>query len=239
MTDVRSPAWKVLAAAPMPEAEFWQLVDKLGWRKGADSKAIKKQVMKLLPTYEECESARAAMRKLEGQLYGVITKYEKANDVSAGLGDDSFGDLIAHIIGLGKGEFEASVKDPRRAIERGKKGDYTESFAYCFPYEDDYKKQGNVGAFKEWAQRNQKNYRAVLKIPFYREIHDDAKVIIEAMGKIIAGDVQGFLDTQGPVEQALKNIDQHVEKLREMLSEFDSSPWGVKNMYGDVKESLQ
>jgi len=71
------------------------------------------------------------------ELYKRIEKYEQANDTHCGDygGDDSFGDMIHHVIGLGEAKFNEIMEDPSKLNGM----DFVESFGYCMPYEEDYK----------------------------------------------------------------------------------------------------
>lgn len=58
---------------------------------------------------------------------------------------DSWDDTTAHIIGLGREEFERHIETPRLIFEREENTDYRESFAYCIPHSKDYKKLTDKG----------------------------------------------------------------------------------------------
>ena len=138
----------------MDENEFWAIVETLGWgTKTTDYDVVKTNLMKQLPR-KTARDLRTVFRYLSENLYREITSYEKHHNVSAGLGDDSFGDLIAHIIGLGRSEYVAVMYDPSLAIGRAKKHDFTESFSYCLPYDSDYDNpdppKSEVGPMKLW-----------------------------------------------------------------------------------------
>ena len=51
---------------------------------------------------------------------------------------DSWGDTIAHTIGLGRKEYERCLSEPIRLIDREQKRDYRESLSYCLPHDEDY-----------------------------------------------------------------------------------------------------
>jgi len=50
--------------------------------------------------------------------------------------DDSFGDLVSHIIGMGKNEFDAVMLDPSKARIRALSHDYEEGFCYLGQFND-------------------------------------------------------------------------------------------------------
>lgn len=133
----------MILASAMPEAEFWRIVDGLGWgTKTTDYKALNKYLRKTL-SEEGVGSLRTTLSKVESRLYKAIEGWERESGKSCGLGDDGFSDLIAHIVGLGKKEYDAVLRDPQQAYDRahakyGTKGGFTESFNYAIPYESDY-----------------------------------------------------------------------------------------------------
>lgn len=118
---------------------FWEIVSKVGWgRHHTDSKRGKSVLKKELPSVEAMEDFRETCRFLRTHLDDIVTDYEKQNNVSCGLGDDGFNDLLNHIIGLGREEYIRVLEDPSLAIKRGVENKFTESFSYCIPYPSDY-----------------------------------------------------------------------------------------------------
>jgi len=112
--------------------EFWDKVAQIGWgTKTTDYGTIKRDLLKAW-TPEKAEK----MSDVFGMLSNAL--YVKCDKVVDGVGDDSFGDLRAHIIGLGREEFNRVMENPKLAQERINKGDYKESFSYCLPYASDY-----------------------------------------------------------------------------------------------------
>ena len=62
----------------------------------------------------------------------------KLSRVVSGVGDDSYSDLKAHIVGSGKELYDAVMNDPSIAQRIIDKYEYHESFSYAFPYDDDW-----------------------------------------------------------------------------------------------------
>ena len=73
---------------------------------------------------------------------------------------DSWDDTTAHIIGLGKEEFDRHIENPRLIFEREKKMDYRESFAYCIPHPHDYEKLTDDG-FEDFIEETRNELREV------------------------------------------------------------------------------
>lgn len=134
----------------MNEEKFWQVVERVNWYgtwKRKDAVDVGKAVMlTVLPTKEDMDAFRKVYSEKQGKLYSALETWEKEDECwhtghnprSFGLGDDSFGDLIAHVIGCGREEYDAVMRDPERAHKRALSYDFGESFSYCIPWDDDY-----------------------------------------------------------------------------------------------------
>ena len=135
----------------MDEDTFWRIVDSINWKEIKNLKKAyiigKKTVMKAL-SYEEATTFGDTVSKLSSSVYDLIASMDDLP------GDDGTSDLIAHIIGLGKETFYASINDVNLISARIEANDYVESFAYCVPYEDDYEKSDpEKPCLKEWSGR--------------------------------------------------------------------------------------
>ena len=107
---------------------FWEKVAELGW--GTETTDYTKLQRRILETWtpEFTASFRKQMDELSHRLYVALTK--DIRDV----GDDSFGDLIAHIVGLGHEKYEAVLADHTVAQKMVDDSEYKESFSYAIPY---------------------------------------------------------------------------------------------------------
>lgn len=129
----------------MSESQFWKIVDGLGWgTRTTDYDAIKQLLMQRLSA-QQSEEMRTTFARLREQLRGAMTDRAAGMSIDMwNLGDDSFDDLISHIIGLGQREYERVLRDPQRAMPRarlgahGPRSGFTESFSYVIPWEEDY-----------------------------------------------------------------------------------------------------
>ena len=139
------------------EKTMWEAIESIGWGTGPEK--LKSDVVKsgLLREWDR-EFARQVLDFVsdrESQLYERLEDWSDQNDKEFGIGDDSFGDLLAHIVGLGQLEFKAVMEDPQKALDRanakdGTPASYVENFTYVLPYVfddeedpygmDDYKK---------------------------------------------------------------------------------------------------
>lgn len=126
------------------------------------------------------------------ELYKCIEKFEHANDTHCGSygGDDSFGDMIHHVIGLGKDKFNEIMEDPSKLNGM----DFVESFSYCMPYEEDYKMLSEDYHVERATQAVVELARMVTE---NAPSGQDVMVIKELMNRfllIIAGDVHGAME---------------------------------------------
>jgi hypothetical protein len=126
-------AWDALMrhATPMPEPAFWLLVDQLGWgRSSTDISALAQELArKLTPVELEAMSDRLFERR--SALARHLEEWEeRKGKQQIEAGDDSFSDLVCHIIGLGELEYRRVLAKPQLAAKRARARDYSESFSY-------------------------------------------------------------------------------------------------------------
>ena len=122
--------------------EGWNLIADIGWgTKTTDCKAIAREYfaklgkngMKLLEDFVD-----ARWRDLDT----CIKVWETNSGRTLELGsDDSYSDLIYHIVGLGEAKYYKVMHNPVLAEERSKAGNYKESFGYCFQPPDPVRTQ--------------------------------------------------------------------------------------------------
>lgn len=133
---------------------FWEIVALINWgedHEDIDIDKMKLRLMRLLSP-EEAEQLSERSREMGGKLAKAIRDWERRTHQEMDAHGDSWDDLLNHIVGCGKEEFTRTVEDPRHALVRYQSYDYTESFAYCIPWKDDYKKLG-LEFYKKWARR--------------------------------------------------------------------------------------
>lgn len=121
--------------------EFWKVVDDLGWAtKTFDYEKLNQQ---LIESKYNMRSLIEIFYRYKVILKSTIFQWENITNTRLGIGDDSFDDLVSHIIGLGQEEYERVMANPELAYDRAKwardpKNDrkqssgYIESFAYVF-----------------------------------------------------------------------------------------------------------
>jgi len=115
--------------------QFWAEVALIGWKENGneDSSLVQKNLLRRWDD-EFCESMRDIHGEFTTELAQAVEKTERATGESSECGDDGFGDLMSHMVGLGKDAYEAALADPMLVIKRGQKHKYEECFSYCLPY---------------------------------------------------------------------------------------------------------
>jgi len=234
-----------ISAARVSLSDFWKLVDKIGWgTKTTDTDAIEKAIM-LKYSPQEAAALGNIRSQLFDDLYDRLDRWGDAEDMSFGVGDDGFSDLINHIIGLGKREYDAVMKDPKRGWERAQKGTYTESFSYAFPSRSDYASL-NIKHYTRWATKLIHAFQEhITQNRALKSLHRDALVIVSALEMMAAGQVEAFLDTERTVIPLFKKMQRNYEAKLKMMggkptwgggsdNPLTSGAW-LENLYHDVR----
>lgn len=113
--------------------QFWANVAAIGWgTKTTDCDAVKRTLLVLWDD-EFNASFQDRLHGFEDALRQKVEEYEEDNDVSCECGDDGFGDLLSHCVGLGKEYYELCLEEPEWVVSRGQRNDYTDLFSSCFP----------------------------------------------------------------------------------------------------------
>lgn len=252
--DVEVPRPKVAftRVAAMSESEFWRLTEPYGWgTRTTDYKKIKKDLMRKL-TPEQATELSDAFWKLRGPLANAL-------DPVVGIGGDSFDDLVSHIIGLGRREYQAVMRNPELAVARahapyGSKEGYTESFSYALPSKYDYEHL-NINAFLKWAERNLRDYKAVLEadedeVPFKNKITPPLRFLVDAFTDFIrTKDAYRFLELEDRIKKASEAVDNALSRMGfgmslpeegtlEAALKTVSNKWATWNLLSDIRDTL-
>lgn len=131
----------ITAEPRINESGFWKIIEKLNW--SGDYKETSKYLHKNFSQTQISDIENLVDAKVN-QLKKVLDKYQK--DVEEiPVSDDGYSDLLYHLVGSGKKEYETALKDPSYA--RAICSEAPESFAYVFQtfenkddYEEDFKK---------------------------------------------------------------------------------------------------
>ncbi len=118
---------------------MWKDIEEINWAgRSIQYRGYTEGKMYMLENFTKtrCNTIRDFVSERFDDLYDCIQTFEHVNDTHCGDygGDDSFGDMIHHVIGLGEAKFEEIMEDPSKLNGM----DYTESFSYCLPYDDDF-----------------------------------------------------------------------------------------------------
>ena len=121
-----------------PVEWFWGVVAETDWATRQTQPIEEGQrFLKERLSSEEIAAFDAQLQFFRFELHRVLTEYEEESGEEFETGDDGFDDLVCHIIGLGRQEYEAVVANPHLALQRAQSGDYKESFRYLVPWPDD------------------------------------------------------------------------------------------------------
>jgi hypothetical protein len=121
----------------LTESQCWQHIANLGWGiQDCDYERIQKILYSTLPK-DEIEQFSEFVHAKIGDLYDIFLPRAINGDYN--MGDDSFSDLLAHIVGMGKAYYEVVLEVPDLVQIRALKLDFEESFVYIFhdPNEED------------------------------------------------------------------------------------------------------
>ena len=223
----------------MNENTFWEVIGSLGW--GTETTDYNKIKVKLMErfTFEQIQELEAVDRQVYSRLSEAIKAYEESIGQAYDwlpVSDDGYSDLLNHIVGLGREEWEACIKDPQRVKGRADRGDYVESFSYCWPRREDYE-QRTLKGFWVWIESEIVRIgrlREGVEIPVKRgqDPNETFRVLDEAFDTVIAslrilkqGDIERFLEREKYTMWATNLLRKHVRDLH----------YGVDNLFHDLK----
>lgn len=237
----------------MTDDEFFAIAEPLGWGTATTNvDALKLRLMKQLPR----ERAQALCAAFSAQRARVSEAIEKAigraiDEEKIWVSDDGFGDLCAHIVGLGRAAIEAVVADPQLAVRRAAKRDYVESFAYVFPHESDYSLR-EKSYYVKLAKQTVREYRCVIEagddvVPFYAKLLPQLTRVHEALTSFVeSGDIEALLareqELRVTTEQIRKRLSSYTNHYAPTGSAEDCmnsiTHWQVENLMGDARKYL-
>jgi len=122
----------------MTNKRFWAIVEQIGWgTKTIDYEAIKAELLEVL-SVTEAKEMQNKLHEKEEMIRNSLESWEEDTGRNIGLGNDNIMDICAHIVGLGKREWEAAIKNPKIIRDRARANDFEESFSYAIPYDEDF-----------------------------------------------------------------------------------------------------
>ena len=216
---------KKLGVKGMTEDRFWELVALAKWPCDYDKMKIK--YLKLLSA-KECKDFRKVLNQANDKLDTVIGS--AVDDMP--VGDDSYSDLIHHIVGLGKARFYQHCHNIQLIAKRAEAINYEESFAYCIPYEEDYgpNNEYTLKHVKKMAREVQKEIDLFRKMdsnghgylrPLHKEMDDIEMLAQNFLDNPTEDGLNGLVSAREWMPKAVKKIDKFFNKnCRELPRKF-------------------
>lgn len=211
--------------------KFWHLVDEINWSDNCKNRGyekIKLHMMKNLE-HEWVKEASFIRCALYNEISECINRWEDDYG-QIEVSDDGLSDLINHIIGLGKKEFDRCMKNPALAKRRADRCDFVESFSYCFPHDNEYEKF-QVDHYQEYAKNYSSEFEELLNKPAFHLIKDKIQYIIDTLTLI----------SEGRLKEALKReyeTDITQVAIRKYCDQNHISygfHYGIENLFHDMK----
>jgi len=118
---------------------MWTIIASLDWHKRSNNeeRAYEKIKFNLMQGYSPkiaCQ-VRDFVDARVGELYVAHAKFaEDGNTAGNYGGDDSFSDMMYHVVGMGEAKYKAVMKDMNKLNSIK----WVESFSYALPYKHDY-----------------------------------------------------------------------------------------------------
>jgi len=225
---------------PCTPETFWSEVALIGWTDNPEKGFSDKAKARLLRrwTGEFLEEFNEMKDELQSKLARAVEAEEQKTGNSTGCGDDGWGDLMNHVIGLGQKEYEASLADPGRVLKRGQAYNYAESFGYCIPYGSDIEFISK-GLYIKRAREIVENLTALKQSRFGEEF-EDLDGLLQIMMRVVNGNLD-LLQTEGLGERVAKLRKEREARLRaerEALLVLDPQSWMFDNTVSDARTYL-
>jgi hypothetical protein len=118
---------------------YWSIIEDMNWLKySQERRGYEGMKVRFMREYnlDMAKKVREFVSERQNTLMRMLDQLEKKNGERYGNygGDDSFGDMTAHVIGLGEEYYNAVMENPKLL----NKLDFVECFSYALPYDDDY-----------------------------------------------------------------------------------------------------
>jgi hypothetical protein len=199
------------AVAPDWVDRFWALVELVDWP-ARQYVTREEATMQLMARFTPGEAKRfdRFVRQLAEPLRAAVLDLCDSGHFLPG-GDDALDDLVHHIIGLGREEYDRALAAPERAISRGQCGGYTESFLYVIPDEMDERKP-NSDAYGDRARALRSGYAQLYGRPELRCFLPMIRETIRLLRALEEGDSQTFI----------RNIDRGRRIAADLADDIDA-----------------
>ncbi len=207
----------------MPKSKdklMWTIIESLDWdnRSKTENRAYETIKMEFLHTYTKgiAKEVGEFIGARSKELYDAYDKHETNGGERHGNfgGDDSFSDMMHHVIGMGRKTFEAVMNDMSE-LDNVK---YVESFSYAIPHTckhfDDYKML-NADQHDELARKGITELSDTLVNQNVG--HEDCLVALEIMTRLIQIRAGDFPSAVGDLDQQT-----HYNRYTEFGHEYGS-----------------
>ena len=111
----------------------WPIVAAIGWRRLCKRESLPTKRTQQLLVRQLAAPEVEKLHALCGEAYKEIDQAVINSALELGLSDDTYHDLLSHIIGLGETEFNKTLKNPHRLKPIVDRRNYRENFFYCLP----------------------------------------------------------------------------------------------------------
>ncbi len=126
----------------MTKDKFWELVKSTNWEEESKKDKISFDEMKFNLLLQMSPLELQSFTDHYSTAYKEISKVTSLalKDTDAYVSDDSFSDLVSHVVGLGKEKSDDLINNPEFINEMAESNSYEESFSYVVPFIGDYEK---------------------------------------------------------------------------------------------------
>jgi hypothetical protein len=191
---------------------YWALIEHLGWGKKTTEYNDIKDTLMTTYTKEEVNGLRNFIKGKVALLSESVDRFvEKNPEAREKLpygGDDSFGDMVYHAIGLGKETYESALKDPMTLAKLKP----VESFAYAIPYPNDYK-EDTYKHFQLCARKYLDQYSAEGFDRLVNNYDSNSARTIKNQLEFIANGNFSQIITEGEAKQVVQRLSSDIDAL--------------------------
>jgi hypothetical protein len=173
--------------------DLWKLVELADWpaRQYGTAEDGKMLLMARL-TAGEVEEFEVLLRDEATTLRDAVVELAENTRQSLCIGDDDLDDLVYHIIGLGRAEYDRALSDPQRVIDRGESRDYTEGFSRAMPRPEDVE-NADPNTYRERALNLVVQYQMLYRRPELRCFVPWLRETIRLLEALAQGDCETFV----------------------------------------------
>jgi hypothetical protein len=224
----------------MDSAQAWAIIAEARWSEDFNYSRIKNELMAKL-SVEEVEALSKFIEDKRRDLHRAIKNGELEDSLGYG---DSYSDLLYHVVGLGKEEYEKCLNDIESVVEVSKTS--RECFGYGIPDKEDYDRL-DPSYFRQMANRFLTEMESVnlSELPIsdsnYKKFHESFSLIKNLLQNIIAGDfssleADGFVPTKTGYS-SVSNSELYIAWDKARKINDDIFHYGFANMISDFNNA--